>query len=121
MAAALLPYCADMFRVSSWNSWTTLGVVTGPPLRPLSEEPLIRKAVEVRAQPVDHRAVAVLEGSAGRIHRAGRQGNQVEDVAAVQREIADLARADRFMRRESSVWTIIAPASTVTVSACAPV
>src|SRR2546425_6431056 len=39
MEPALLPYWAELFRVSCWNSWTvsSMGVLTLPPLRPLLE------------------------------------------------------------------------------------
>src|SRR3954469_3417287 len=51
---ALLPYCADMFSVSCWNSCTvsSTGWLTKPPLRPLFDTPLSRKPLKFSRSPL---------------------------------------------------------------------
>ena len=56
---ALLPYCADMFSVSSWNSWTvsSIGVVDGSAAEAFVGGTVDQEAVEVFAQAVYYRVL----------------------------------------------------------------
>src|SRR5690242_10635133 len=60
----------------------------------LVRSPVDQESVEVRAQAIDHSAVTIFKGNALRVDGAGGQLDQVKDVAAVEREVGDLASPD---------------------------
>src|ERR1700686_994390 len=51
---ALLPYCADRFNPSCWNSSTvsSIGVLTTPPLKPLFDTPFTRNPLKSSRKPL---------------------------------------------------------------------
>ena len=91
---ALLPYWADMFNANCWNSSTESSNrrVDHAAAQALVRYAVDEEAVEVFAQAVDDRVVAVFKVDAHHVHRAGAQLHQVEHVAAVQRQVVDLRR-----------------------------